>query len=103
MSRDEMEVIGDKIDDLMLPLLLPARLEKRIEENVFQKLEVLLEELKKGMVNNQEISRKLVGKLFFIYVSLATEASYCNYEGELILKVGVLEEYLDAIFGVPDF
>lgn len=102
MTIEEMDLIGEKLNDLMLPLLLPVRIKKNVDEEVFQKVEALLNELKLSVIDNKEISRKLVGTLYFIYASLKTEEYYCNDEGNLRCKIGVLESYLDVIFDSPE-
>lgn len=101
MNQQRMEEIAKEIDGIILDILLPARSEKKVDEKSFKILFAYLEEIKQGIEGKSMISRKLTGILFFIYVSLSVEASYCDKTSLLFLKVAELESVLDDIFDVP--
>ena len=99
--REIMETIYAQIDELIIDLLVPARTKKTIDQETFQRFWLLLEEIEKKVRDEEYISKKIVGILFFIYTQLSTEASYCDYTDELFIAVGRLEGMLDNIFDSP--
>lgn len=101
MNQQSMEEIAKDINDITLSILLPARAEKKVDEKSFAILFEYLEEVRQGIEGKPMISRKLTGILFFIYVSLSAEASYCDKTSLLFRKVAELESMLDDIFDIP--
>lgn len=99
----ETEKIYTYIDEMIQDLLIPARTEKKINHEVFNRFYLLLEELEKKFKNEEYISRKIAGMLFFIYTSLSAEAAYCNYDDELFIAVAKVEDMLDKILWESPF
>lgn len=79
MNNERIVEIIDTIDELMCDLLVPIRTSKTHDLKSFDKLHSLLDELKTLLKDETVISKRLVGLLFSIYVSVNTEASYTNY------------------------
>ena len=90
--------IYDEIDALIQKLLMPIRTSKTIERAQFDKLYCLLDELIEIMRTEENIPKKLVGKLFFIYMSMNGEAGHANYPDPLFIEIGKVEDYLNRIF-----
>lgn len=88
----------DRINNLVQDLLIPARTEKILNEKAFSSLCDILDDLVKEYKGKDNISRKLVGLLFFIYCSLEYEIQEADYTDKLFLAVGKLGNYLDNIF-----
>jgi len=102
MNQERMDDIADKIEDLTVEIVMTARLNKEISEPAFISLKYLLEELSSGVVNNVALSKKLVGKLFFIYSQILTETFYCTKGSQLLDQFNVITMYLREIFNEKD-
>lgn len=93
-----MDIYYDQINQLVQDLLIPARVEKTIDKEAFEKLYEILVKLENEVQGKENISRKIVGLLFFIYCSLSDEVVSNDYRDELFRTVGKLEDILDRIF-----
>lgn len=91
------------INELAQDILLLARTEKKIDDQLFDKFYSILIELERELKDQEFIPRKIAGLLFFIFRSLSEEAEYCNYNDDLFISVGKLEEILDRIFWESPF
>lgn len=93
-----MDLYYDRINQLVQDLLIPARMEKTINDEVFGKFYEILVEIEKEVRGKENISRKIVGLLFFIYHTLSDEIVDNSYKDKLFISVGKLENILDRIF-----
>lgn len=93
-----MDRYFEQIDELVLDLLIPARMEKSIDKETFEKFCEILNNIENEVRGKEDIPRKIVGLLFFIYCSLSDEVVSNNYKDELFKAVGKLEDILDRIF-----
>lgn len=99
----ETEKIYAYIDEMIIDLLVPARTQKKINQEVFNRFYLLLEEVEKEVKNEEYISRKIAGMLFFIYTSLSAEAKYCEYDDELFIAAAKVEDILERILWESPF
>ncbi len=90
--------IHKEIDALILDLLGPLRTSKAINRSAFDKLYLLLDEVKEIVENEDIVPKKLVGKLFFIYMSMNGEGGHTQYPDPIFMEIGRVESYLDEIF-----
>lgn len=93
-----MDSYYEQINELVQDLLIPARMEKSIDKETFKKFCEILNNIENEVRGKENIPRKIVGLLFFIYCSLSDEVVSNNYKDELFKAVGKLEGILDRIF-----
>lgn len=98
MDVNEMNVMANDINNIVIDILIPARCDKKVNEEAFSKLEQILIELKEKIKDSEVVSKKLVHVLFFVYMQLDMEASYCGYDHPLFQRVAKLEGMLSDIF-----
>lgn len=98
-----MDEYYEQINELTLGLLIPARTQKVIDKEVFQKFCDILEKIEDEVKGKENIQRKIVGLIFFIYRSLSDEVVTNDYRDELFGAVGKLEDILDKIFWESPF
>ncbi|GAA0075641.1 hypothetical protein UT300005_00190 [Clostridium sp. CTA-5] len=97
MINNKMIEIEESINKLTVDLLVPIRTSKTVNKEAFDKLYLLLDELKILIKGELIISRKLAGLLFFIYTSISAEAEHAHYLSPIFIEVGRLEDYLSKI------
>ena len=93
-----MENYYQQINELVKELLIPARMEHTIDKETFERFFEVLNNLEKEFHGKENIPRKMVGLLFFIYCSLSDNIVTNDYKDELFKAVGRLEDILDKIF-----
>lgn len=98
MEQYRMNELAIEIDEMMQDILLPARAEKIANENAFMKLDLVLKEMKQTIDSKDMVSCKLIGRLFFLYSSLISEAQFCKYDSDLFRRVAQFESDLMEIF-----
>ena len=103
MINDRMTEIEESINKLIVDLLVPIRTSKTVDKEVFNKLYLLLDELKALIKGESIISRKLAGELFFIYTSISAEAEHAHYSSPIFIEVARLEDYLSKILWASPF
>ncbi|MFF2875006.1 hypothetical protein ACFVR2_01660 [Gottfriedia sp. NPDC057991] len=89
--------IEKEINKLITDLLIPIRASKAINKEAFDKLFLLLEEVKTLVSGELTINRRLAGLLFFIYTSVSAEAEHTHYSNPIFIVVAKLEDYLGKI------
>ena len=87
-----------QINELVQDLLIPARMEHTIDKETFEKFFEILNNIEKEFHEKENIPRKIVGILFFVYCSLSDNIITNDYKNELFRAVGRLEDILDRIF-----
>lgn len=87
----------EQINDIILDLLGPVRTKKEIKREIFDKLYLILDNIKKEIKGEEVIPRKLAGILFFIYFSLNAEAIHTKYPDAIFMETANIESYLDDI------
>lgn len=97
MINDRIIEIEEAINKLTVELLVPIRTSKTVNKEAFDKLYVLLDELKELVKGEILIRRKLAGLLFLIYTSISAEAEHAHYSNPIFIETGKLEGYLSKI------
>ncbi|WLR41722.1 hypothetical protein LC087_12720 [Bacillus carboniphilus] len=85
------------IDNLMVDILVPLRTSKSINHDAFNKLYNILNEIILQVNGEELIRRNLVGMLYFIYISVASEADH-SHSSSIFMEVAKLEDHLSRIF-----
>lgn len=97
MIKERIIEIEENINELIVDLLVPIRTAKTIDKEAFNKLYLLLDELKSIIKGEAVINRRLAGMLFFMYTSISAEAEHAHYSNPIFIEVAKLEDYLDKI------
>lgn len=97
MKNDRIKEIEEGINELVIDLLVPIRTSKAVNKEAFDKLYLLLNEVKALVKGEELISRSLVGLLFFIYTTVSAEAEHSHYTNAVFIEAGKLEDYLKKI------
>lgn len=97
MINNRMIEIEESINKLIVDLLVPIRTSKTINKAAFDKLYLLLEEVKMLVKGEVVINRRIAGLLFFIYTTVSAEAEHAHYSNPIFIEVGRLEDYLSKI------
>ncbi|MCG8540989.1 MAG: hypothetical protein MJA82_13770 [Clostridia bacterium] len=97
MKNNRIIEIQENINELTVDLLVPIRTSKTINKEKFEKLYLLLDELKELVAGQELINRKLAGLLFFIYTTISAESQHSHYSNPIFIETGRLEDYLSKI------
>lgn len=97
MKCDRIKEIEESINELIIDLLVPIRTSKTVNKEAFDKLYLLLDEVKTLIKGEGVISRNLAGLLFFIYTTVSAEAEHAHYTNAVFIEAGKLEDYLKKI------
>lgn len=98
-----VEQITVEIDSLMLDVLGPLRTSKTINQTAFTKLKGKIDNLLPMMETQQYVPKELVGKLWFIFTSMLSEAEHAKTNREEIeILAWDIQERLRRLFG-PKF
>lgn len=98
MKEKRLLEIEEIISELTVDLLVPIRTDKTVNKEAFDKLYLLLDELKILIKGENKINRRLVGLLFFIYTNVLAESEHAHYSSSVFIESARLEEYLSVIF-----
>ena len=98
--REEIENIINEIDSLLLDLLGPLRSSKTLNANAIARLTQSLDRLSPLLAEEQLVPKVLVGKLWFIFTSMLSEAEHAKDTREQIeIAAWDIQERLRRIFG----
>lgn len=97
MKEERIIEIEKILSELTIDLLVPIRTDKTINKEAFDKLYLLLDELKTLLKGEIKIHRRLAGLLFFIYTSVLAESEHAHYSDPIFVATARLEEYLSNI------
>ena len=93
-----MNTCYQQLENLGMEILYVARSEKKIAQPAFEHFTQELHKIGERLRGEETISRKLVGLLYFIYISLESESEHCTYDSDLFLAVAKMQELLDDVF-----
>jgi hypothetical protein len=93
---DEIEA---RLDDLIAAILPPMRATKYVDRHAFDALTNLLNDLIAEVGGSPDISRRLVGKLWFIFTQALTEAEHSRAPEEIMSYAWNYEQQLTKLFG----
>jgi len=90
------------LDTLTTDLLLPLRATKRVDSKTMNELYGLVDDLVAELGDSAEISRRLAGKLWFIFTQMLSEADHTRSPDDILMSAWSYKSRLDRVFG-PDF
>jgi hypothetical protein len=100
---EQIDTITNEIDSLLLDLLGPLRTSKTINQTVFTKVTQALDRLHPLIERETLVPKVLVGKLWFIFTSMLSEAEHAKDKREQIeIAAWDIQERLRRLFG-PQF
>jgi hypothetical protein len=100
-----MREVIEQIDALSSELLLSLRKggrAKQLDKNLFARLTSAVDELGRLLNNETQVSKDLVGTLWFIFTSMLAEADHANDPEPILSAAWDIQERLTRIFG-PHF
>ena len=99
MSRiSELEA---RLDNLTTAILLPMRATKYVDQDAFAQLDRLVGDLISEIGDAPDISRRLTGKLWFVFTQALTEAEHSRSPGEILRYAWSYQDKLEQLFGPP--
>jgi hypothetical protein len=101
--NEQIDNITCEIDSLILDLMCPLRMSKTINQVAFTKLTQAMDRLQPLIDQETFVPKVLVGKLWFIFTSMLSEAEHAKDKREEIeILAWDIEERLRELFG-PHF
>jgi hypothetical protein len=91
-----------RLDALTTRILVPLRASKEVDSGAVIKLYELMGELAADIGEAEMVPRLLVGKLWFIFTQMLSEASHTRSPDDILMTAWGYEERLEQIFG-PSF
>lgn len=96
MSRiDELEA---RLDELTIAILLPLRASKELDRQSLASLNLLVNDLTIEVGNTQEFSRRLTGKLWFIFTQMLSEADHTCSPEAILDSAWTYQDQLEKLF-----
>src|SRR5258708_12081965 len=83
----------------MIAILLPMRATKYVDRDAFDALTSLISDLIAEVGDSPDISRRLVGKLWFVFSQALTEAEHSRAPEEILSYAWNYEQQLTKLFG----
>ena len=100
---EQINSITNEIDSLLLDFLGPLRTSKTINQSIFFKVTQAIDRLQPLIDRETLVPKVLVGKLWFIFTSMLSEAEHAKDKREQIeIAAWDIQERLRRLFG-PQF
>lgn len=93
---DELEA---RLDELTIAILPPMRVTKYVDRDAFDALTRLVNDLIDEVGDSPDVSRHLVGKLWFVFTEALTEAEHSRAPAEILSYAWNYEQQLTKLFG----
>jgi len=98
--NDNFAQIVNEIDTLTLDLLVPLRSSKTINQKAISQLIIVIDNLSQLLESQAFVPKELVGKLWFIFTSMLSEAEHAkNNKEEIEILAWDIQERLRHLFG----
>jgi hypothetical protein len=88
-----------RLDALTTRILVPLRASKELDPEAVSKLYELMGELAADIGEAEMVPRLLVGKLWFIFTQMLSEAAHTRSPDDILMSAWAYEERLEQIFG----
>ncbi|USG64635.1 hypothetical protein NDK47_21195 [Brevibacillus ruminantium] len=98
---ERLKIIEEELKQLSPEIIVPVRTQKIVNSKAFERMYLLLDEILELIKEEDNISRKLAGRLFFLYTYLLHQAKYTNMPEEIFHEAGKIKEYLDKLLLSP--
>jgi hypothetical protein len=103
MIDDQIQQLTQTVDRLGFEIMMPLRTSKQINHTAMNELEKATAQIAELLKDKEEVSKELVGRLYFIFTSMLAEALHARQNREEIeLIAWNYVEKLEKIFG-PHF
>lgn len=97
---EQIDLITNEIDSMLIELLGPLRTTKTINQTAFTKVAEAIDRLQPLIENEVLVPKVLVGKLWFIFTSMLSEAEHAKDKREEIeFAAWDIQERLRKLFG----
>jgi hypothetical protein len=97
-----MSELEARLDTLTTAILVPMRATKYVDRDAFAQLDRLVSDLISEIGDSPDISRRLAGKLWFIFTQALTEAEHSRSPDEILRYAWSYQDQLEQLFG-PSF
>jgi hypothetical protein len=94
--------IEARLDTLTMEILLPLRASKEVDPGAINELYKLTDDLAVEIGDSADISRRLVGKLWFVFTQMLSEADHTRSPDDILMSAWGYQSRLEKIFG-PTF
>ena len=91
-----------RLDVLTTEILLPLRATKELDSKVINRLYELVDEVAAEVNGSELVSRRLTGKLWFIFTQMLSEAYHTRSPDDILMSAWSYQDRLQKIFG-PSF
>ena len=95
----QIHELETRLDTLTTAILVSLRASKQIDHQALDQLNLLLEDLIAEVGDAPLISRRLTGKLWFIFTQMLAEADNTRAPEELLRGAWSYEDQLEKLFG----
>jgi hypothetical protein len=94
----ELAALEEELDRLTTQLLLELRMSKLVNTMVMLELLEVTDRFGKILADEDQVPRRLVGKLWFIFAAMLTEADHARAPEPILEAAWEYHERLQAIF-----
>jgi hypothetical protein len=94
--------IEARLDTLTTQILLPLRATKEVDSRAINELYRLVDDLAVEIGESADISRRLAGKLWFIFTQMLSESDHTRSPDDILMSAWSYAGRLEKIFG-PTF
>lgn len=88
-----------RLDILTTRILVPLRMSKEVDSEAVNQLYELVGELAAEIGGAEVVPRLLVGKLWFVFTQMLSEAAHTRSPDDILMTAWAYEERLERIFG----
>ena len=93
---DELEAL---LDSLTIAVLVPLRASKYVDRQAMEQVSQLVTDLISEVGDAPVISRRLAGKLWFVFTQMLSEADHTRSPEEILDSAWRYESQLEKLFG----
>lgn len=90
--------LEEHLDSLTMAILLPLRTSKDIDANKINDLYALVDSIAAEIHGSPDISRRLAGKLWFVFTQMLSEADHTRSPDDILMSAWTYRDHLDKIF-----
>jgi hypothetical protein len=98
-DRNRLEELEERLDALTTVILLPLRASKYVDHAALDQLNNLVHDLVREISDAPTISRRLTGKLWFIFTQMLAQADHTRAPEEILSRAWTYQDRLEALFG----
>jgi len=99
VMTDRLTEIRERFDRVVLDLLGPIRMQKRVDSDALATMLGILSDLAEVMQDEDQVPRKLVGDLWYVFTAMLAEADHAKDPPQILAAAWEIQEQLQQIFG----